>query len=102
MSKHVQVVDFLPIFQRLDVIYVRTDGKEGILRKPAIALAVIRDEERPEIKYLMPMVSLNAARDIDLAHGYGVLGYDDGSEAINWEMLAEEYRTKTGMREKTA
>jgi hypothetical protein len=91
LIKHKDVVNYLPILQKLEVVYATGDGKGGFYKQPAIALAVIRDEEASGVTYLAPMVSINAEKEIDIAHESNIIGYDDGSQHIDWKKMAEKY-----------
>ena len=54
LIKHKDVVNCLPILQKLEAVYAIGDGKGGFYKQPAIALAVIKDEDSPGVTYLAP------------------------------------------------
>jgi hypothetical protein len=91
MVKHENVVGYLPLFQKLGIVYAKVDGKGGFYKRPAIALAVVKDESNPSITFLVPMVAMGKDKEIDLAHEDNIIGYDDGSGEANWRELAENY-----------
>jgi hypothetical protein len=91
MVKHTDVVGFFPLLQRLDVVYAKGDGKGGFYRKPALAMAIVREEGESAITFLVPMVAINDAAEIDIAHEENIIGYDDGSGEADWKRLAEKY-----------
>ena len=37
------------------------------------------------------MVSINAEAEIDIAHESNIIGYDDGSQHIDWKKIAEKH-----------
>jgi hypothetical protein len=90
LAKHKDVVGYLPLLQRLEVVCAKGDGRGGFYKQPAIALAILKDEADPALTYLVPMVSLNADKEIDIAHENNVIGYDDGSQQIDWKKVAEK------------
>lgn len=101
MIKHENVVGYLPLFRKLDIIYAKEDGKGGFYRQPAIAMAIVKDDENPAITFLVPMVAMKEQMEIDLAHGSNIIGYDDGSRKrkTDWREAAEKYeasQSKTG------
>lgn len=91
MVKHADVVGFFPLLQRLDVVYAKGDGKGGFYRKPALAMAIVREEGESAITFLVPMVAINEVAEIDIAHEENIIGYDDGSGEADWKRLAEKY-----------
>jgi len=95
MVKHTDVVGFFPLLQRLDVVYAKGDGKGGYFKKPALAMAIAREGGDEEVSFLVPMVSINDAAEIDIAHEDNIIGYDDGSGDTDWKRLAEKYEVKS-------
>ena len=93
MVKHENIIGYLPLFQKLDIIFAKGDGKGGFYKRPAVALAVAKDDSNPSITYLVPMVVMGKEKEIDLAHEDNIIGYDDGSEEANWKTLASKYES---------
>lgn len=91
MVKHKDVVGFFPLLQKLDVVYAKGDGKGGYYKKPALAMAIVREEGESGLTFLVPMVAINAAAEIDIAHEENIIGYEDGSGEADWKKLAEKY-----------
>ncbi len=91
MVKHADVVGFFPLLQKLDVVYAKNDGKGGFYKKPALAMAIVREEGENGVNFLVPMVAINAAAEIDIAHEENIIGYEDGSGEADWKKLAEKY-----------
>jgi hypothetical protein len=91
MVKHSDVVGFFPLLQKLDVVYAKGDGKGGYYKKPALAMAIVREENKDSIAFLVPMVAINATAEIDIAHEDNIIGYEDGSGEADWKKLAEKY-----------
>lgn len=91
MVKHENVVGYIPLFHRLDVVFAKGDGKSTFYRRPAVALAIAKDDSNPSITFLVPMVVMGEDRDIDLAHEENIIGYDDGSREVDWKRVAERY-----------
>ena len=91
MVKHSDIIGYVPLFQKLKVVYAKEDGKGGFYKQPALAFAIVKDETNPKVTSLVPMVSTNETKEIDLAHEENIIGYDDGSQAIDWKKLAEKY-----------
>jgi len=91
MVKHADVVGFFPLLQKLDVVYARGDGKGGFYKKPALAMAIVREEGNPEVTFLVPMVAINETAEIDIAHEENIIGYEDGSGEADWKKLAVKY-----------
>lgn len=98
MVKHTDVVGFFPLFQKLDVVYAKGDGKGGYYKKPALAMAIVSEEGDEAVSFLVPMVSINDMAEIDIAHDENIIGYDDGSGETDWKKLAEKYETKSKKR----
>ncbi len=94
MVKHSDVVGFFPLLQKLDVVYAKGDGRGGFFKKPALAMAIVTEDGDDAISYLVPMVSINDAAEIDIAHEGNIIGYDDGSGDTDWKKLAERYEAK--------
>jgi len=93
MIKHENVIGYIPLFRKLDIICAKDDGKGGFYRQPAVAMAIVKDEENPAITSLVPMVVIKEDMEIDLAHGGNIIGYDDGSrkKKTDWKAVAEKY-----------
>jgi len=91
MVKHADIVGFVPLLQKLEVVYAKNDGNGGFYKQPALALAVVKDETTPSVTFLVPMISMNREKEIDIAHEYNIIGYDDGSLAIDWKKVAEKF-----------
>jgi hypothetical protein len=98
MVKHTDVVGFFPLLQRLDVVYAKGDGRGGYFKKPALAVAIVREGGEDAAAFLVPMVSINGAAEIDIAHEENIIGYDDGSGETDWKKLAEKYEAKSKRR----
>lgn len=98
MVRHEDVVGFFPLLQRLDVVYAKGDGKGGFYRKPALAMAIVREKSKPEYAFLVPMVAINDAAEIDIAHEENIIGYDDGSGEVDWGRLAQKYEVSRKKR----
>lgn len=94
MVKHKDVINYIPVFQKLSVVYSKKDGKGGYYKKPAIALAIVRDEADKELTFLIPVISLNSSKELDIAHESDIIGYDDGSEEIDWKQIAMQHDAK--------
>ena len=94
MVKHSDVIGFFPLLQRLDVVYAKGDGKGGFFKKPALAMAIVKEGGDDGVSFLVPMVSVNETAEIDIAHEENIIGYDDGSGETDWKRLAERYEAK--------
>jgi hypothetical protein len=91
MVKHKDVMGYVPLFHKLDIVYAKLDGKGGFYKQPALAMAIVKDENDPSITFLVPMVAMKEERDIDIAHEDNIIGYDDWSQDVDWKKLAEKY-----------
>jgi hypothetical protein len=94
MVKHADVIGFFPLLQKLDVVYAKGDGKGGYSKKPALAMAIVREGGKDAASFLVPMISINDAAEIDIAHEENIIGYDDGSGDTDWKRMAERYEAK--------
>jgi len=52
MVKHADIVGFVPLLQKLEVVYAKNDGNGGFYKQPALALAVVKDETTPSVTFL--------------------------------------------------